>query len=58
MLAKISEAIGKPLKHEVISEQEERRRMIGFGELEEIIAAHLSIYRAIRGAVWRSQRIR
>jgi uncharacterized protein YbjT (DUF2867 family) len=48
MLARISEAIGKPLKYEVISENEERRRMIGFGEPEDIIAAHLSIYQAIR----------
>jgi uncharacterized protein YbjT (DUF2867 family) len=48
MLARISEAIGKPLKYEVISENEERRRMIDFGDPEEIIAAHLSIYRAIQ----------
>jgi len=48
MLGRISDAIGKPLKYEIISEKEERRRMIGFGEPEEIIAAHLSIYRAIR----------
>ena len=48
MLARISDAIGRPLKYEVISEEEERRRMIGFGEPEEIIAAHLSIYCAIR----------
>jgi uncharacterized protein YbjT (DUF2867 family) len=48
MLTRISKAIGKSLKYEVIAEQEERRRMIGFGESEEIIAAHLSIYRAIR----------
>ena len=48
MLARISAAIGKPLKYEVIEEEEERRRMIGFGEPEGIVAAHLSIYRAIR----------
>ncbi len=48
MLAMISAAIGKPLKYQVIDEEEERCRMIGVGEPEEIVAAHLSIYRAIR----------
>jgi uncharacterized protein YbjT (DUF2867 family) len=48
MLAKIAAAIRKPLHYQVISEEEERRRMTDRGEPEEIIVAHLSIYRAIR----------
>jgi uncharacterized protein YbjT (DUF2867 family) len=48
MLARISHAIQKPLTYQVISEEEEARRMAHRGEGEAIIAAHLSIYRAIR----------
>jgi uncharacterized protein YbjT (DUF2867 family) len=48
MTAKISAALGKPLKFQPISEEEERQRMIQRVEPQAEIAAHLSIYRAIR----------
>lgn len=48
MAAKISAAIGKPLRFQAISEDEERQKMINRGDGPEIVAAHLSIYRAIR----------
>jgi uncharacterized protein YbjT (DUF2867 family) len=48
MLAQISRAIAKPLTYQIISEEQERRCMAARGEGERIIAAHLSIYRAIR----------
>ena len=48
MTAKIGTAIGRALKFEPISEEEEHRRMVGHGEPEVSITAHLSIYRAIR----------
>jgi uncharacterized protein YbjT (DUF2867 family) len=48
MLAKIGRVIGKQLRHESISEDEESRKMERMGDSPEIIAAHLSIYRAIR----------
>ena len=48
MMAKIGAAIGKALRFEAISEEEERQKMIGSGDPPEVVAAHLSIYRAIR----------
>lgn len=48
MTAKIADAIGKPLRFEPISEEEVRRQMAGAGDSVQEIAAHLSIYRAIR----------
>jgi uncharacterized protein YbjT (DUF2867 family) len=48
MTAKIGSAIGKPLRFDSISEELERRQMIENGAPEGIVAAHLSIYRAIR----------
>jgi len=48
MTAKIGRAIGKPIQFESIAQEEERRQMIARGDLPEIVAAHLSIYRAIR----------
>src|SRR6202050_2105628 len=47
MTAKISAAAGKALKFQPISEQQERQRMIESGDPAEIVAAHISIYRAI-----------
>jgi uncharacterized protein YbjT (DUF2867 family) len=48
MTAGIAAATGKALRFPPISEDEERRHMIENGDPPEIIAAHLSIYRAIR----------
>lgn len=48
MTAKIGAAIGKALRFEPIIEDEVRREMIDGGEPDEIVAAHLSICRAIR----------
>jgi uncharacterized protein YbjT (DUF2867 family) len=48
MTAKIAAAIGKPLRCETISDDEERRLMTAWGDPPEVVAAHLSIYRAIR----------
>jgi uncharacterized protein YbjT (DUF2867 family) len=48
MMAKIGAAIGKALRFEVISESEERQKMVASGDSAEVVAAHLSIYRAIR----------
>jgi uncharacterized protein YbjT (DUF2867 family) len=48
MTAKISATIGRPLRFQPISDEEERRHMIEGGDSEEIVAAHISIYRAIR----------
>jgi|HubBroStandDraft_5_1064220.scaffolds.fasta_scaffold129778_1 uncharacterized protein YbjT (DUF2867 family) len=48
MTAKIGAVIGKPVRYQVISDDEERRRMVERGEAAQIAAAHLSIYRAIR----------
>jgi len=48
MTAKIGAATGKPLRFQPISEQQERQHMIESGDPPEIVAAHLSIYRAIR----------
>jgi uncharacterized protein YbjT (DUF2867 family) len=48
MMAKIGAAVGRSLRFEPISTDEGRRKMVSRGEPEEIIAAHLSIYRAIR----------
>jgi uncharacterized protein YbjT (DUF2867 family) len=48
MTAKISATIGRPLRFQTISDEEERRHMIEGGDSEEIVAAHISIYRAIR----------
>jgi uncharacterized protein YbjT (DUF2867 family) len=48
MTSKISAAIGKPLRFQAISDAQERHQMIESGYPPEIVAAHLSIYRAIR----------
>jgi (4-alkanoyl-5-oxo-2,5-dihydrofuran-3-yl)methyl phosphate reductase len=48
MTAKIAAAIGKPIRFEVISEDEERCRMSAWEESLPMIDAHISIYRAIR----------
>jgi uncharacterized protein YbjT (DUF2867 family) len=48
MTAKIGAAIGRTLRFEPISEEEESRKMVSRGEPAEIVTAHLSIYRAIR----------
>jgi len=49
MTAKIGAALGRPLRFEPISDEEERRQLLSFGEPEPSVEAHLSIYRAIRG---------
>jgi uncharacterized protein YbjT (DUF2867 family) len=49
MKSKIAAAIGRSICFQPISDEEERRKMVGRGEPAEIVAAHLSIYRAIRG---------
>jgi uncharacterized protein YbjT (DUF2867 family) len=48
MLARIGKAIGKEIKFESISDEEECKKMERMGDSPEIIEAHLSIYRAIR----------
>ena len=48
MAGKIGAVIGKPVRFEAISEEVVHQRMIADGDSEEMIAAHLSIYRAIR----------
>jgi uncharacterized protein YbjT (DUF2867 family) len=48
MAARIGAAIGKTLRFEPISEDQERRQMTDSGDPAEIVAAHISIYRAIR----------
>jgi len=48
MTAKIGAAVGTRPRFDQISEDEERRKMVSRNESEEIIAARLSIYRAIR----------
>jgi len=48
MTAKIGAAIGKELKFQTIADEEERCHMAAHGDSEVDIAAHLSIYRAIR----------
>jgi uncharacterized protein YbjT (DUF2867 family) len=48
MASKIGAAIDKSVRFDALPEKEERRKMEGWGESEEMIEAHLSIYRAIR----------
>jgi uncharacterized protein YbjT (DUF2867 family) len=48
MTAKIAAAIRKPVKIQPISEEQVRYEMTESGDSPEIVAAHLSIYRAIR----------
>jgi uncharacterized protein YbjT (DUF2867 family) len=48
MTAKIGAAIGKPLRFQRISDDEECQKMKDRGEPAEEITAHLSTYRAIR----------
>jgi uncharacterized protein YbjT (DUF2867 family) len=48
MTAKLSSAIGKPLTFHPISEEQERQQMLEGGDSAEIVAAHASIYLAIR----------
>jgi uncharacterized protein YbjT (DUF2867 family) len=47
MAAKIGAVIGKPMRFEAIGEEVVRQRTSTDGDSEEMIAAHLSIYRAI-----------
>lgn len=49
MSAKIAATIGKPVRFQGISEEEERRRMATWEASSAMIDAHISIYRAIRG---------
>jgi uncharacterized protein YbjT (DUF2867 family) len=48
MAAKLGAAIGKTLRFQAISDEEEHRTMINSGDSAESVASHLSIYRAIR----------
>jgi uncharacterized protein YbjT (DUF2867 family) len=48
MAGKIGSAIGKSLTFVSISDEQVRRHMIDSDDFAEIVAAHLSIYRAIR----------
>jgi uncharacterized protein YbjT (DUF2867 family) len=48
MTAKIGAAVGKPLRFQPITDEQERRHMIESGCPPEIVDAHLSIYRGIR----------
>jgi uncharacterized protein YbjT (DUF2867 family) len=48
MTATLAAAIGRPLTFRPISEEQERQQMTESGDSAEIIAAHMSIYRAIR----------
>ncbi len=48
MAARIGSAIGKKLTFVPISEEQVRNRMIDNNDPEDIVVAHLSIYRAIR----------
>jgi (4-alkanoyl-5-oxo-2,5-dihydrofuran-3-yl)methyl phosphate reductase len=48
MAAKIGAVIGKPVGFQAIDENVVRQRMSESGDSEEMIVAHLSIYRAIR----------
>ena len=48
MAAKIGATIGKQIGFEAISEEQVRQRMTESGDAEEMIVAHLSIYRAVR----------
>jgi uncharacterized protein YbjT (DUF2867 family) len=48
MAAKIGAAIGKQVGFEAISEEQVRQRMTESGDSEEMVVAHLSIYRALR----------
>jgi uncharacterized protein YbjT (DUF2867 family) len=48
MVAKIAAAIGKPIRFQAISEEQERDKMREYGDSLEVVAAHLSIYRGIR----------
>jgi uncharacterized protein YbjT (DUF2867 family) len=48
MAAKIGAAIGKQVGFEAISEEQVRQRMTESGDSEEMVVAHLSIYRAVR----------
>jgi uncharacterized protein YbjT (DUF2867 family) len=48
MTAKIGAAVGKPVRFEPITEEQESEQMIKNGDSAEIVAAHVSIYRAIR----------
>jgi len=48
MTAKIGAAIGRPLRFQSISDEEERQKMVNSGDLPRVVTAHLSIYRAIR----------
>jgi uncharacterized protein YbjT (DUF2867 family) len=49
MTAKIAAATRKKIRFQELSDEEERRQLLGYGESAEMVEAHLSIYRAIRG---------
>lgn len=48
MTAKISEAIGKPLTFQPISDEQALQRLITSGEPKAVVEAHASLWRAIR----------
>ncbi len=48
MTAKIGAAIGKALRFQTISEEQERQQQIAWGAPEPLVEARLSIFRAIR----------
>jgi uncharacterized protein YbjT (DUF2867 family) len=48
MAAKLDTAVGRTVRFEAISEEQERQRMAGCGDSAGMIEAHISIYRAIR----------
>jgi uncharacterized protein YbjT (DUF2867 family) len=48
MTAQLSDAIGKALRFEPVSEDEERHQMLKNGAPTAIVEAHISIYRSIR----------
>jgi uncharacterized protein YbjT (DUF2867 family) len=48
MGSQIGDAIGKPVRYEAISDGEARRQQIEWGAPEPLVAARLSIFRAIR----------
>jgi uncharacterized protein YbjT (DUF2867 family) len=48
MTAKIGAAIGKAIRFQPVTDEEERRQLIDNGDSAEMVKAHLSIYRAIR----------
>jgi uncharacterized protein YbjT (DUF2867 family) len=48
MVAKISVRLGKPLRYEVLSDEEERRQLIGRNRSAHMVEALVSVFRAVR----------